>query len=51
MIDTQVAYPRIGSEEGGIGPAIAMNLMDMSRLRGTLVCGVIGVRGGGARPI
>jgi acetyl-CoA carboxylase carboxyl transferase subunit alpha len=47
LIDTQGAYPGIGSEERGIAYAIAMNLMKMSRLRAPIVCAVIGEGGSG----
>jgi len=42
LIDTIGAYPGIGSEERGIGEAIAFNLREMSRLRVPLVSAVIG---------
>lgn len=47
LIDTQGAYPGIGSEERGIAFAIATNLMEMSRLRTPIVCIVIGEGGSG----
>ncbi|NOT00413.1 MAG: acetyl-CoA carboxylase carboxyltransferase subunit alpha [Phycisphaerales bacterium] len=47
MIDTQGAYPGIGSEERGISQAIAVNMMEMSRLRVPIVCVVIGEGGSG----
>ncbi|MBI4717197.1 MAG: acetyl-CoA carboxylase carboxyltransferase subunit alpha [Planctomycetes bacterium] len=47
LIDTQGAYPGIGSEERGIGYAIATNLMEMSRLHTPVVCAVIGEGGSG----
>ncbi len=47
LIDTQGAYPGIGSEERGIAQAIAVNLMEMSRLRVPIVCVVIGEGGSG----
>jgi acetyl-CoA carboxylase carboxyl transferase subunit alpha len=47
MIDTQGAYPGIGSEERGIAQAIAVNLMEMSRLKTPIVCVVIGEGGSG----
>ncbi len=47
LIDTQGAYPGIGSEERGISYAIARNLMEMSRLRTPIVCVVIGEGGSG----
>ena len=47
LIDTQGAYPGVGSEERGIAHAIAVNLMEMSRLRTPIVCVVIGEGGSG----
>lgn len=47
LIDTQGAYPGIGSEERGIAFAIARNLMEMARLRTPIVCAVIGEGGSG----
>jgi acetyl-CoA carboxylase carboxyl transferase subunit alpha len=47
LIDTQGAYPGIGAEERGISHAIAVNLMEMSRLRTPIVCAVIGEGGSG----
>lgn len=47
LIDTQGAFPGIGSEERGISRAIAINLMEMSRLRTQVVCMVIGEGGSG----
>jgi len=47
LIDTQGAYPGIGAEERGIAQAIAVNLMEMSRLRTPIVCVVIGEGGSG----
>lgn len=47
LIDTQGAYPGIGSEERGIAQAIATNLMEMARLRTPIVCVVIGEGGSG----
>jgi acetyl-CoA carboxylase carboxyl transferase subunit alpha len=47
LIDTQGAYPGIGSEERGISYTIAKNLMEMSRLRTPIVCAVIGEGGSG----
>ena len=47
LIDTQGAYPGIGSEERGIAHAIATNLMVMSGLRTPIVCVVIGEGGSG----
>jgi acetyl-CoA carboxylase carboxyl transferase subunit alpha len=42
FIDTPGAYPGIGSEERGIGEAIAFNLREMARLRVPIVSVVIG---------
>jgi acetyl-CoA carboxylase carboxyl transferase subunit alpha len=42
FIDTPGAYPGIGSEERGIGEAIAFNLREMARLRVPVVSAVIG---------
>jgi acetyl-CoA carboxylase carboxyl transferase subunit alpha len=42
VIDTPGAYPGIGSEERGIGEAIAFNLREMSRLKVPIVSVVIG---------
>ncbi|MGE0158340.1 MAG: acetyl-CoA carboxylase carboxyltransferase subunit alpha [Gemmatimonadales bacterium] len=42
LIDTPGAYPGIGSEERGIGEAIAFNLREMARLRVPLVSAVLG---------
>src|SRR5690554_5017335 len=42
FIDTPGAYPGIGSEERGIGEAIAFNLREMARLRVLVVSAVIG---------
>ncbi len=47
LIDTQGAYPGIAAEERGIAQAIAVNLMEMSRLRVPIVCVVIGEGGSG----
>ncbi len=47
MIDTQGAFPGVGSEERGISHAIAVNMMEMSRLRTPIVCVVIGEGGSG----
>ncbi len=47
LIDTQGAYPGIGSEERGIAYTIAKNLMEMARLRTPIVCVVIGEGGSG----
>ena len=42
FIDTPGAYPGIGSEERGIGEAIAFNLREMARLEVPVVSAVIG---------
>jgi acetyl-CoA carboxylase carboxyl transferase subunit alpha len=42
VIDTPGAYPGIGSEERGIGEAIAFNLREMSRMNVPIVSAVIG---------
>jgi acetyl-CoA carboxylase carboxyl transferase subunit alpha len=47
VIDTQGAYPGDKSEERGIAQAIAVNLMEMSRLRTPIACVVIGEGGSG----
>jgi acetyl-CoA carboxylase carboxyl transferase subunit alpha len=47
LIDTPGAYPGIGAEERGQSQAIAVNLMEMSRLRTPIVCIVIGEGGSG----
>jgi len=47
LIDTSGAYPGIGAEERGIAYAIAVNLMEMSRLRVPIVCAIIGEGGSG----
>ena len=47
FIDTMGAYPGIGSEERGVAEAIAVNLMEMSRLRTPLMSVVIGEGGSG----
>ena len=47
FIDTPGAYPGIGAEERGQAQAIAVNLMEMSRLRVPIVCIVIGEGGSG----
>jgi len=47
VIDTQGAYPGDKAEERGIAQAIAVNLMEMSRLRVPVVCVVIGEGGSG----
>jgi len=47
LIDTAGAYPGIGAEERGISTAIAVNLMEMARLKTPIVCIVIGEGGSG----
>ena len=47
LIDTAGAFPGIGAEERGIAGAIAVNLMEISRLRTPIVCVVIGEGGSG----
>lgn len=47
LIDTAGAYPGIGSEERGVAQAIAVNLLEMSRLRVPIICIVIGEGGSG----
>jgi len=47
LIDTPGAYPGIGAEERGQAQAIAVNLMQMSRLRVPIICIVIGEGGSG----
>jgi acetyl-CoA carboxylase carboxyl transferase subunit alpha len=47
LIDTPGAYPGIGAEERGQSQAIAVNLMEMSRLRVPVICVVIGEGGSG----
>jgi acetyl-CoA carboxylase carboxyl transferase subunit alpha len=47
IIDTPGAYPGIGAEERGQAQAIAVNLMEMSRLAVPIICIVIGEGGSG----
>jgi acetyl-CoA carboxylase carboxyl transferase subunit alpha len=47
LIDTAGAYPGIGAEERGIAHAIAVNMMEMARLKVPIVCAVIGEGGSG----
>jgi acetyl-CoA carboxylase carboxyl transferase subunit alpha len=47
LMDTAGAYPGIGSEERGVAEAIAVNMMEMSRLETPVVCTVIGEGGSG----
>lgn len=47
LIDTPGAYPGIGAEERGQAEAIAVNLMEMSRIRTPIISVVIGEGGSG----
>ena len=47
LIDTPGAYPGIGAEERGQAQAIAVNLMEMVRLKVPIICIVIGEGGSG----
>ena len=47
LIDTPGAYPGVGAEERGIASAIAVNLMEISRLPTPVVACVIGEGGSG----
>jgi len=47
LIDTPGAYPGIGAEERGQAEAIAVNLMEMSRLKTPVISIVIGEGGSG----
>ena len=47
LIDTAGAYPGVGAEERGIAEAIALNMMEMSRLRTPIVSIVTGEGGSG----
>ena len=47
LIDTPAAFPGIGAEERGQARAIAVNLMEMSRLRTPVVCIVLSEGGSG----
>ena len=47
LIDTPGAYPGVGAEERGIASAIAVNLMEISRLDVPIVAAVIGEGGSG----
>ncbi len=47
LINTPGAYPGIGAEERGQAMAIAVNLMEMSRLRTPIICTCIGEGGSG----
>ncbi|MDR0383077.1 MAG: acetyl-CoA carboxylase carboxyltransferase subunit alpha [Spirochaetaceae bacterium] len=47
LVDTAGAYPGIGSEERGVGEAIARNLRDFSQLKTPVICVIIGEGGSG----
>lgn len=47
LVDTKGAYPGTGGEERGVGPAIALNLREMSRLQVPIIVVVIGEGGSG----
>ncbi|HUW20187.1 MAG TPA: acetyl-CoA carboxylase carboxyltransferase subunit alpha [Sedimentisphaerales bacterium] len=47
LIDTPGAYPGVGAEERGQAQAIAVNLIEMSRLKVPIVCICIGEGGSG----
>jgi acetyl-CoA carboxylase carboxyl transferase subunit alpha len=47
FVDTPGAYPGLGSEERGIGEAIACNLREFSQLKTPIVCVIIGEGGSG----
>lgn len=47
LIDTAGAYPGLGSEERGVAEAIAVNMMEMSRLKTPIVTVVTGEGGSG----
>jgi len=47
LVDTPGAYPGVGAEERGQAQAIAVNLMEMSRLRVPIVWVVVGEGGSG----
>lgn len=42
LMDTPGAYPGVSSEERGVAEAIAVNMLEMSRLRTPVVCVVVG---------
>ncbi len=42
LVDTPGAYPGVGSEERGVAQAIAMNMLEMSRLPTPVVVAIIG---------
>ncbi len=47
LVDTAGAYPGIGAEERGIAEAIALNMMEMSRLKTPIVTIITGEGGSG----
>ena len=47
LIDTPGAYPGVGAEERGQAQAIAVNLLEMARLKVPIICIVIGEGGSG----
>jgi acetyl-CoA carboxylase carboxyl transferase subunit alpha len=47
LIDTPGAYPGVGAEERGIASAIAVNLMELSRVNVPIIAAVIGEGGSG----
>ena len=47
LVDTAGAYPGLGSEERGVAEAIAVNMMEMSRLRTPIISVVTGEGGSG----
>jgi len=47
LIDTAGAYPGLGSEERGVAEAIAVNMMEMSRLKTPVVAVITGEGGSG----
>lgn len=47
LIDTPGAYPGVGAEERGVAQAIAVNLLEMARLRVPILCVVVGEGGSG----
>ncbi|MGN6506651.1 MAG: acetyl-CoA carboxylase carboxyltransferase subunit alpha [Tepidisphaeraceae bacterium] len=47
LVDTAGAYPGLGSEERGVAEAIALNMMEMSRLRTPIISVIAGEGGSG----
>ncbi len=47
LVDTAGAYPGLGSEERGVAEAIALNMMEMSRLRTPVISIITGEGGSG----